>query len=74
MVFLRWLIRNDDPRRILAAIDALEPGVEFTWGFSELADTIAALPPRRRVVAHGCVDFFEGRIDREALGELVAGA
>ena len=65
------LIVADDARKILTAINALEPGVTFSWGFSEIAGVVAALLPQRQVIARACIDFFEGRIDREALGVAI---
>jgi hypothetical protein len=65
--------RGSGWEEVLAAIDGLEGEVAFTWDFSDTARIVAALPSPRREQAQALVDFFEGHVDRAALGERLAG-
>jgi len=75
--FLAWLAEGGEGETtlgdVLRAIDALEPGVSFTWNFEEVAGVIAALPEPARDRARCLVDFFEGRRGRHDLVACLEG-
>ena len=74
MPFLLWLAEADTTLAdVLAAISALEPEVQFTWGFDEVRPMIDELPEPRRAQARCLVAFFEQHHDMARLKACLQG-
>ena len=60
MHFLLWLAAADTTRDdVLAAIHALSPEVEFSWGWDDIRPLVDKLPEPRKTQAECFIAFFE---------------
>jgi tetratricopeptide (TPR) repeat protein len=66
--FLTWLANPEQSwATVMTAIGQLEPGVKFTWDFSDTRRAITHLDMSTQQTAQHFIDFFEDKIDLATL-------